>query len=100
MIQFNLSRFLAAIAIMAGCMCSQAQNHVGYIQQVQSAGVLLTLVSNKNPSNIGDGTAVVIKVSGSGLVAPSGTITFSAVPVNIATATTVASVPVALDSSG
>jgi Bacterial Ig-like domain (group 3) len=100
MIQFKLSRFLAMIAIMAGCMCSQAQNHVEYMQQVQSAEAQLSLSSNRNPSNIGDGTAVVIKVSGSGLLAPSGTITFSAVPVNIVTATTVVSAPVALNSSG
>lgn len=100
MIQFKLSRFLAAIAIMAGCMCSQAQDHVGYLQQVQSAEVSFSLVSNKNPSNIGDGTAVVVKVSGSGLLAPSGTITFSAVPTNLATATTVVSAPIVLNSSG
>jgi Bacterial Ig-like domain (group 3) len=100
MVQFRLIRFFAVVFMMATCLFGHAQDHIGYMQQVQRSAVSLSLVSNKNPSNIGDGTAVVIKVSGLGLLAPSGTITFSAVPVNIATATTVSSAPVVLDSSG
>src|ERR1700722_18321550 len=83
MIQFRLIRFFAAISMMAACLLGHAQDHIGYMQQVQRAGVTLTLVSTKNPSNIGDGTIIVVKVSGSGILPPSGPITFSPMQGNI-----------------
>jgi hypothetical protein len=100
MIRFKLIRFLAAISILSGSIYSPAQDHVGYLQQVQRAGVSVSLVSPKNPSNIGDGSAVLVKVSGSGVLAPSGIVTFSAVQANIANATAVATASISLDSSG
>ena len=100
MIQFRLIRFFAAIAMMAACLLGHAQDHIGYMQQVQRAGVTLTLVSTKNPSNIGDGTIIVVKVSGLGILPPSGTITFSAMQGNIVTGTAFSTASVTLDSSG
>jgi Bacterial Ig-like domain (group 3) len=77
---------------------AQIQNH--YVQQVQQAGPTLTLTSTKNPSNIGDGTAAIIQISGTGPLVPSGTVTFSATQAGVVGTLTAGTAIVPIDSTG
>ena len=86
--------------MVCGATLIQAQTQNHYVQQVQQAAPTLTLTSTKNPSNIGDGTAAIIQLSGTGLIAPSGTVTFSATQTGVVGTLTAATATVAIDSTG
>ena len=90
----------AFIWMVCGGTLIQAQTQNHYVQQVQPAAPTLTLTSTKNPSNIGDGTAAIIQISGTGLIAPSGTVTFSATQTGVVGTLTAATETVAIDSTG
>jgi hypothetical protein len=95
-----LNMALSAFWMLCGGALIQAQTQNHYVQQVQQATPTLTLSSTRNPSNIGDGSAAIIQISGAGLIIPSGTVTFSATPTGVVGALTAATVTVPIDSTG
>jgi Bacterial Ig-like domain (group 3) len=90
----------ALIWMVCGGTLIQAQTQNHYVQQVQKAEPTLTLTSTKNPSNIGDGTAAIIQISGTGPIAPTGTVTFSAAEAGAVGTLTATTVIVPIDSTG
>ncbi len=100
----NRSRFLATLALIgmvAASMLAHAQiDRASYVQTVQKASTQLTLTTTRNPSNLADGTAATLQVSGPGGT-PSGNVTFSAVQAgSIATGQTAGTAALTLDGSG
>lgn len=100
MTRFTLLRIFAALSMTAGGILAQAQSHAGYLQQVQRTSVTLSLASVRNPSNIGDGTAAVLQVTGPGLLPPTGVITFTAIQNGQIIVGLGAIPPMTLDSAG
>lgn len=86
--------------MVCGCTLIQAQTQNHYVQQVQKSTPTLVLTSTKNPSNINDGTAATIQISGTGPIAPSGTVTFSATETGFIGTLANATVTVPIDSTG
>jgi hypothetical protein len=90
----------ALIWIVSGCTLIHAQTQNHYVQQVQKSEPTLIVTSTRNPSNINDGTAAVIQISGTGPIAPTGTVTFSAVQAGVVGTLTATPVIVPIDSTG
>jgi Bacterial Ig-like domain (group 3) len=90
----------ALIWMVCGCTLIQAQTQNHYVQQVQKAEPTLTLTSTRSPSNISDGTAAVIQIFGTGPIAPTGTVTFSAAQAGVVGTLTAATAIVPIDSTG
>ena len=86
--------------MVCGATLIQAQTQNHYVQQVQQAATTLTLTSTKNPSNIGDGTAAIVQLSGTGPINPTGTVTFSAVQAGVVGTLAAATATVPIDSTG
>ncbi|HEY6375655.1 MAG TPA: Ig-like domain-containing protein [Edaphobacter sp.] len=86
--------------MVCDCTLMQAQTQNHYLQQVQKATPTLILTSTKNPSNINDGTAATIQISGTGPMVPSGTVTFSATEAGFIGTLANGSVTVPIDSAG
>jgi hypothetical protein len=90
----------ALVWMVCGCTLIQAQTQNHYVQQVQQAGPTLALTSTRNPSSIGDGTAAIIQISGTGPISPSGTVIFSAVQAGVVGTLTAATATIPIDSTG
>ena len=86
--------------MVCGATLIQAQTQNHYVQQVQQAAPTLTLTSTRNPSNIGDGTAAIVQLSGTGPINPTGTVTFSAVQAGVVGTLAAATATVPIDGTG
>lgn len=97
--RLRLIRLITAVFVVAGCLLVHAQTRAGYVQHVNQNNVTLSFTSTKNPSNIGDGTAAVLQVSGPGVLTPTGLVTFTAMQTGV-TVGLAATAAVPLDSTG